>query len=168
MLPYTKEDVVAALRGAKNLNAAVKNFLKKETGGDAKLAHFAKELRAGFESRIEGRAESTAARAMVENEGALYAVLKHAYAEGIVANIERIVEVHADKFSATYEPGAKGITVKDRKNFSSIIHQVIGELDTLLAEQQMPVSNLMKNTVLAYLFEPDVLKEVITVLNEAA
>lgn len=166
MLSYTPEDVVASLRGAKNLNAAVKNFLKKDVGNDARIAQFAKELRAAFESPLKQRADLFIRQSLPQSEIPLIGVVRYCYVDGISAVVEQIAAQYAEEFGATYQQSVDGVEIKDRATFERIISEVVGGLGQRLEAQKLPASNFMKNAVLMFLFEADVLKHVIPLLRE--
>lgn len=158
MLTYSPQNVVESLRNAKNLNAAVKNFLKREVGGDAKVGQFAKDLRSAFESRMTERADNFIAKALPSQEIPLLSIVRYAYAEGLAQIVESIANEHADNFAKTYAAKNDGIELVDKKNFEAILSKVVTSLGNLLTSHNIPNNNFMKNAVLLFLLEPEVFK----------
>jgi hypothetical protein len=166
VLTYSPQNVVESLRNAKNLNAAVKNFLKREVGGDAKIGQFAKDLRAAFESRLPERAEQFVSKALPNQEIPLLSIVRYAYAEGLAQIVESIANEHADNFAKTYAAKNDGIELVDKKNFEAILTKVANSLGDLLTSQSIPKNNFMKNAVLLFLLEPEVFKAAVPLFQK--
>jgi hypothetical protein len=165
MLETTVDEVTTALTGAKNLNAALKSFLKREGTQTPQVASFAKEFRGVVSS---GRPEPV--RMFIEQnyeKRPMYflGLARYAYPELIETVVGKIIEQHAETFNATYERAEQGITVTDAKGFGSIVKSVAQMIDDGLKSESLPASNFMRNAVMASVFEPDVLTEVLKVVK---
>ena len=165
MLETNVEEVTAALTSAKNLNAALKSFLKREGTQTPQVAIFAKEFRGVVSS---GRPEPV--RLFIEqnyDKRPMYflGVARYAYPELIEAVVGKIIEQHAETFNKTYARADQGITVTDSKGFASIVKNVAQMIDEGLTASGVPASNFMRNAIMASVFEPDVLTEVLKVVK---
>ncbi len=165
MLETNVEEVTVALTSAKNLNAALKSFLKREGTQTPQVATFAKEFRGVVTS---GRPEPV--RVFIEQnyeKRPMYflGVARYAYPELIEAVVGKIIEQHAETFNSTYERAEQGIKVTDAKAFGAIVKSVSQMIDEGLKASGAPASNFMRNAIMASVFEPDVLTEVLKVVK---
>lgn len=165
MLETNVEEVTVALTSAKNLNAALKSFLKREGTQTPQVANFAKEFRGVVTS---GRPEPV--RVFIEQnyeKRPMYflGVARYAYPELIEAVVGKIIEQHAETFNTTYERAEQGIKVTDAKAFGAIVKSVSQMIDEGLKASGAPTSNFMRNAIMASVFEPDVLTEVLKVVK---
>lgn len=167
MLKTTVDEVDAAFRSAKNLNAALKTFLKREgTQGGPTIETFAKSFRT---AAATGKADPI--RRFIESnypkkELHFMAVVRYAHPEVVDSLVQTIFEKHAEAFNSTYEKAAEGITVTDRKKFDLIIRDVQKILDDNLRKSDIEPTNFMKNSILASVFDTEVLPEVFKVTGE--
>lgn len=165
MLETNVEEVTVALTSAKNLNAALKSFLKREGTQTPQVATFAKEFRGVVTS---GRPEPV--RIFIEQnyeKRPMYflGVARYAYPELIEAVVGKIIEQHAETFNTTYARAEQGIKVTDAKAFGAIVKSVSQMIDEGLKASGAPTSNFMRNAIMASVFEPDVLTEVLKVVK---
>lgn len=165
MLETNAEEVTVALTSAKNLNAALKSFLKREGTQTPQVASFAKEFRGVVSS---GRPEPV--RLFIEqnyDKRPMYflGVARYAYPEVIESVVGKIIEQHAETFNKTYDRAEQGIKVTDSKGFTTIVKNVSQMIDDGLKTSGAPASNFMRNAVMASVFEPDVLTEVLKVVK---
>ena len=165
MLTTTPDEIEEGFKTAKNVNSALKNFLKKEAGSHESVTRFAKDFRTAVSA---GR--PAAVRAFIDqkhsNHGIHFLLVsRYAHATFIDAFVEKIVSTYGDRFNATYEATEDSITVTDKKTFASIVKEVAATIDTALSEAKLPVTNFMRNSVLICIFEQKVLKEVFDVLG---
>lgn len=161
MLEYNLNDLVQALDGAKNINAALKKFLKNEVSTDQKSSRFVKDLRTICASKVPNIKTEFLGDKLPTFEPHLLGIIRYAYAEQTAAITSQITEKYADDFNTTYEEKEDGIVVKDPAKFNKIAKQVVAEIETGLKEKELPVSPLMKNVMLFHIFDPAVLKEVL-------
>jgi hypothetical protein len=165
MLETNVDEVTVALTSAKNLNAALKSFLKREGTQTPQVATFAKEFRGVVTS---GRPEPV--RVFIEqnyDKRPMYflGVARYAYPELIEAVVGKIIAQHAETFNTTYERADQGIKVTDAKAFGAIVKSVSQMIDEGLKSSGAPTSNFMRNAIMASVFEPDVLTEVLKVVK---
>lgn len=165
MLQTTIDEVEQSFVSARNLNAALKTFLKREGTANPQAASFAKDFRAAA-----GSGKAPAIRAFLERhypkrELFLVGVGRYAYPELVEATVSKIIDTHADTFNSTYERGEGQIAVTDAALFKKIVKEVDKLIEQSLAGAELPASNFMKNMLLASVFEPDVLGEVLKVLG---
>lgn len=165
MLKYSADDVVAALKGGKNLNAAIKNVLKREIGNDTKAARFLKELRGACESSQEDRARLFIEQHVPAWEGALFMVFRYGFPEVVAKVLTTVSETYADTFNATYQKNGEGIEITDRAVFNRIIAEVKELLPRLLGENGAPVSGFTVKALTFFVFDAEVLREVLPLLD---
>jgi hypothetical protein len=168
MIDISIDEVVSSLAGAKNLNAALKNFLKKEGASSPSLASFAKEFRVVVSS---GRAE--AVRGFIDTHYTrrpvyFMGVARYAFPELVETVVSSIIERHADTFNATYEREEGGIKVTDKKTFAEIVGGVDSMIEEALKGSGLGGNNFMRHSILTGVFEPDVFTEVSKVLIKSA
>lgn len=159
MLPFSAEEAATAIRNAKNPNSALKNFLKHEVRPGDPSVRFIKGLRDAayaknplvLQNQIEAGLENFNMHILV--------VLRYAYNEQMSDIAEQTVNKYADSFNSTYERSGEDIKVKDNASFRKQFDEVLSFFEKALAEKQLPVNGLMKNVLIAFVFEPAVIKE---------
>jgi hypothetical protein len=90
---------------------------------------------------------------------------RYAYGDLVETIVGKIIEEHADTFNTTYERAEQGIKVSDAKTFGMIVKSVSQMIDDGLTTSGAPTSNFMRNAIMASVFEPDVLTEVLKVVK---
>lgn len=165
MLPTTSTELSQAFSAAKNLNAALKNFLKREGNNGAQVVAFAKD----FRNAVSG-GKSVAIQFFIEKnyptkEMYFMGVARYAFPEVIESTVGEIIERYADEFNATYIRDEQGISIKDAKAFGRIVAEVKAMIEAQLRAAEVPTNNFMQNSLLASVFEIDVLAEVMKVLS---
>jgi len=160
MFDYTIADVVRTLRMAKNLNSAVKHFLKHEIKPGDSAGKFAKELRDVVLSNNDLAIESFFKRYLPQYERHLLAIGGYAHWDFIGKLVEEIGESYADAFNQTYAVSESEFTMKNEKEFSCIAKQAVERVVAELKAREFGDSMFMKNIVLSSLFEPKVLERV--------
>jgi len=167
MLPTTVQDVQAAFGSAKNLNAALKNFLKRESRSGDQVVSFAKDFRAAV-----GTGRQVAVSAFIEKnyprkEVFFLGVARYAFPELVESCVGRIIDRYAEAFNQTYERTEQGITIKDAKTFGSIVREVHQLVKGDIQAAELPVNGFLENALLSSVFEIDVLTEVMKELSPA-
>jgi hypothetical protein len=165
MLRSTVDEVKEAFAAAKNLNAALKNLLKKEGSGTPQIVGFAKEFRNAASSGKSGPRDFFIEKNYPAKELFLMGAVRYAFPELIDATVGSIVEKFADQFNATYERHDNGIKVTDTAEFKKIAKEVHNIIKADLKAAEVPTSNFMQNALLATVFEIDVFAEVMKVLE---
>lgn len=165
MKAVTTTEIIEVLSVAKNLNAALKNLIKREGASNPAVAVFAKEFRMKL-----GAAKLTGSEDFIDRciekgrEKLFFGVARYAFAEVIDMAVERIIDQYADDFNATYERTDEGISVKNPGRFKEIVTDVSTQSASALAEATIPVNGYSRGVMLATVFEPDVLEEVMKCL----
>ena len=164
MLETSVDEVASALVNAKNLNAALKSFLKREGNSAPHVATFAKEFRG-----VASKGKSEPIRLFVEQNYPRRAVYflglaRSAYTELVETAVGTIIERYAEEFNSTYEKTDSGITVTNKAGFAKIVKEALSLIDESIAAAQAPSSNFMRNAIMASVFEPDVLEEVVKIV----
>lgn len=161
MTTITASEIIEVLSVAKNLNAALKNLMKREGGANPAVAVFAKE----FRSKVGG-GRLVGAEGFIDKciqkgrEGFFFGVARYAFSDVIDAAVEQIIEQYADDFNATYERSEQGISVADTARFQEIVSAVCELSTAALRTAEVPVNSYSKGVMLVTVFEPDVLEEV--------
>ncbi len=165
MLPTTIDEVETSFSSARNLNAALKSFLKREGSANPQVAAFAKDFRAAASSGKAPAIRAFVERHFPKREILFTGIARYAHPEVFEATVSKIVDTHAGKFNATYTSGEGAITVTDAASFRKIVKDVEKLIEDGLASAGLPATNFMKNAMLASVFEPAVLTEVLKVLG---
>jgi hypothetical protein len=157
MLPVTTQEIIESFKAAKNLNAAIKNFLKKETAADDKLIRFAKDFRTVTSMGMTNQAQMFIEKNMPTHQNNFMFLARYAHADliGIVA--DKVFTDFADLFNATYTKAGSDIIVKNEIEFSNIVKKVHSFVAESIQAADRPSSNFMKNSFLTAIFEEDVL-----------
>ena len=164
MLPSSVQEVQESFAAARNLNAALKNLLKKEGAATPDIVGFAKDFRAAAASGKSVQRDLFIERHYPAKEWYFIGAIRYAFPELIESTVGGIVEKYADDFNSTYERSEDGIVVKDAVRFEKIVKEVSGIVKADLKAAEVPANNFMQNAVLAAIFEFDVFQEVIKVL----
>jgi len=164
----TPHDIITALQGARNLNAAVKQCLKREVQKGTPAEKFLKQLKTFLVSERWDAAETFIEKKLETFEPYLQLLTQQAYAGAIDIISDKIIEIYAEKFNATYERKESGVEVQDSTLFQKIVREVDSSLDDELKHQDLPPSPYMKQVLYSAVFEEDVLKEARPFLNGAA
>ncbi len=164
MFDVTVEEVQSAFAAAKNPNAALKSFLKKEVKSGEPIERFAKDFRTAVATGRSGSINLFVEKNYPKNEIYFLALARYAHSDFITAVVEKIFEKYAEDFNTTYEKAESGITVTDQAKFKSIATSVVKMIEESLAGSELPNSNFLKKATLICVFEPDVLQEVLKVL----
>jgi len=165
MLPTTIDEVEASFVKARNLNAALKSFLKREGTSNPQAATFAKDFRAATASGKQPALRAFLERNYPKREIFFVGIARYAHPEVIESTVSTIIDTHADNFNKTYEIGEDSIAIKDAATFKKIVKDVDTLIERGLTSAELPVTNFMKNALLASVFEPQVLTEVLKVLE---
>jgi hypothetical protein len=160
MFPTTIEEVENAFASAKNLNAALKSFLKREGRGGPQIASFAKDFR-----NAVGTGRPAAVKFFIEQnyskrEVLFVGLIRYVFPEAVESIVTKIFDTYADEFNTTYTKSEGGMTVTNPARFKEIAKSVVGLVEEGLRGAELPVSNFMKNSLLVCVFESDVLQEV--------
>jgi|688.fasta_scaffold290233_2 hypothetical protein len=165
MLESSKDEVQSAFLAAKNTNAAVKTFLKREARVGDPSERFAKDFRNATSSGREESVQAFVEKHFPKYEMYFLALARYAHSEFISSTVEKIFEKFADEFNTTYEKTSEGVTVTNSAKFNQITQEVLKIITDELSSAGLPVTNFMKKAALICIFEPDVLKEVLLVVE---
>jgi hypothetical protein len=165
MLPTTVPQVQDAFQAAKNLNAALKNFIKREGGNGAQVVSFAKDFRAAVST---GRAPAVTffiEKNYPAKQVFFLGVARYAVPELVETSVGRIIEKHAEAFNTTYQRGENGITVTDAAQFKKIVRDVLAMIKEDIKAAGLTENPFLENALLASVFEVEVLAEVMKVVE---
>ncbi len=165
MFSTSSQEVIDAFSRAKNLNAALKGFLKREGRAGAALVSFAKSFRQAVATGRPAALQNYITQHFPAQEGFFMGVLRYAFPQQCEELLGGVIERYADEFNATYAKSEAGVTVTNPQRFGEIVRAVLASFDAGLQQAELPNSNFMRNALLAMVFEPDVLREVFAVLN---
>ena len=164
MLPSSVKEVQDVFALAKNLNAALKNLLKKESKNAPQVASFAKEFRAAVATGKVASRDLFIERNFPAKEYFFIGAARYAFPELVENTVGGILSKYADTFNATYERAEDGVKVTDPESFSRISNDVRAIIQRDLSAAELPVNSFMQNALLSAVFEVDVLAEVMKVL----
>ena len=165
MLPTTVTQVQDAFQAAKNLNAALKSFIKREGGNGSQVVSFAKDFRAAVST---GKAPAVAffIEKNYQNKQVYFlGVARYAFSDLVETSVGRIIEKHAESFNATYERGEEGVTVTDAAQFKKIATEVLSMIRGDIKAAGLAENPFLENALLASVFEVEVLAEVMKVIE---
>ncbi|MFN4894304.1 MAG: hypothetical protein ACK5GN_09735 [Pseudomonadota bacterium] len=166
MITPTVNEAKESFAAAKNLNAALKNLLKKESAGAPAVAGFAKDFRAAVSSGKAAQRDLFIERHFESKQFFFLGAVRYAFPELVETTVGAIVTKYADDFNATYEKlDEGGVQVTDSKRFTEIVKEVLAIVESDLKSADLPDNNFMKNALLATVFELDVLNEVMKVVG---
>lgn len=160
MFTPTAEEAKLSLAAAKNLNAALKSLLKKESAGSPAVANFAKEFRLAVSTGRSATRDLFVERNFADKQFFFLGVVRYAFPELVEGTVGSIVERYADDFNNTYEKQDDGIAVTDTTRFGEIVTDVLAIIREDLRSAGLPVNAFMISALLATVFEFEVLAEV--------
>jgi len=160
MFPTTLEEAQGAYAAAKNLNAALKNFLKKEGRGGSQVVSFAKEFRNAVASGRPAAVSAFIEQNYTKRDPLFVGLIRYVHPQAVESIVLKVFETYAEDFNGTYSKGQDGVQVTDGNKFLEISKAVVSEIESGLVAAELPVSNFMKNSVMVCIFESDVLREV--------
>jgi hypothetical protein len=164
MLPSSVQEVQEAFAAAKNLNAALKNLLKREGSATPEVVGFAKDFRAAAGAGKSAPRDLFIERHFPAKELYFMGAIRYAFPELIESTVGTVIEKYADDFNSTYSRSDDGVVVKDAARFKKIVKEVQEIIKSDLKAAEVPANNFMQNAVLAAIFEVDVLSEVMKVV----
>jgi hypothetical protein len=166
MFSITVEEIKESFAAARNLNAALKNLLKKESRATPAVASFAKEFRAAASSGKSAPSDLFIERNFEAKQFFFVGAARYAFPELVESTVGSIVSKYADDFNATYERQDDGsVNVTNSKRFKEIVQEVLTIIRKDLKAAELPDNNFMQTALLATVFELDVLNEVMKVLE---
>ena len=165
MLKSTVKDAQDAFAAARNLNAALKNLLKKESSNTPQIAAFAKDFRSAVMSGKSAPRDLFIERNYPAKEFYFLGAVRYACPEIVENTVGSNVNKYADDFNQTYERSDDGVKVVNTSRFAEIVKDVHLMVKNDLNAAELPVNNFMQNAILATVFEFDVLSEVMKVLE---
>ena len=168
MFESTPEDVYGALATAKNLNAALKNFLKREIQRGQALERLTKDFRAAVLTGKPAAIQAFVEKHYPKNEGYFLALARYTHAEFIGTTVDQVLEKYAEEFNTTYEKIEGGIQVTNQPSFAAISSGVVELIEASLKNFNLPDSNYLKRSTLFCIFDTEVLPEVFKVLASTA
>jgi len=165
MLTPTIEEAKESFASAKNLNAALKNLLKRESSGAPAVASFAKEFRAAVSSGKGATRDLFIERNFENKQFFFLGAVRYAFPELVESTVGSIVTKYADEFNATYERSDGAVKVTNAKRFKEIVGEVGEAIKKDLKANDLPVNSFMQSALLAAVFELDVLNDVMQVVG---
>jgi hypothetical protein len=165
MLTPTVEEAKESFAAAKNLNAALKNLLKRESSGAPAVASFAKDFRAAVSSGKSVQRDLFIERNFENKRFFLIGAVRYAFPELVESTVGTIVTQYADDFNATYERIDGGVGVINAKRFEEIVNQVLAIIVKDIKAAEVPNNAFMQSALLSSVFELDVLNEVMKVVG---
>ena len=165
MTDYTPEDIVSIFDQAKNINAAVKKFLKNEVAGNAANEKFAKSARAALLSSVPDGKLTFIKNHLPDYEPHMLVLASYCHQEVIAATTSEVITKYADDFNKTYTPGEEKITVTDKATFKKIVLAVQDIVDASLKKANLSSSPFFKKVVFFNIFDRAVLEEVLPIVS---
>lgn len=161
MFNFSSDDIYKAFEAAPNVNAALKNFLKREVQKGDPVERFVKDLKKAFSNNNPTAIKVFIDKSLPDYNQHFLLLAGYANAEVVNEISESVISAHAEAFNETYDTDDSGITVTDRATFDTIIGDVVRIIDNGLKEHKMPESQFMKLVLVNSIFEDSVMKEVL-------
>ncbi len=165
MLETTIDDTVQTFLSARNLNAALKNFLKQEAKPDNDVERFSKDFRTIVSQGRPAMIRTYIEKNIADNEILFLALVRYAHPEFFTGTIQHVIDTYADTFNQTYERKDELLVVKDKTAFKAIVKSVDEFITSSLQKADMGSSLFVRKSLLVNIFDADVLEEVVKVLN---
>ncbi len=160
MFEFDANDVVTSLRKAKNINSAIKNFLKKEMRAGVEGERFVKDLRDRLLSSNVERAKSFVEPQLPRYAAHLLGIGRYAFSEMVLPVSEEIVDKYADSFNASYVKENGEVVIKDEKTFTAIVKATLERAEQQLTSSGIEATPFMKSLFMVGIFEEEVLKKI--------
>ena len=167
MLGYQSSEVVEAIHSAPNVNSALKNFLRNEIQKGDPAAKFVKKLRTLASAKSSEALQSFIDQSLPKFEKHLFVIARYAHGNAVAEISSAIVENFAEDFNATFEKKGDGVEVLNKEKFSEIVSQVVKNIESRLEQGSLPQGGFMKSLMLDWIFEPEVLPEVLSVVSDS-
>jgi lipid II:glycine glycyltransferase (peptidoglycan interpeptide bridge formation enzyme) len=165
MFNYTCKEAVEALECSKNINAALKKFLKQEIQNNDGSEKFVKLLKKALADGKSDRAERILENHLPEFEDYLFLMADFALPEITTQIAEQVVTKFAEQFNQSYEISDKTVTIKDQSTFERIAKEAVQEIDAQLSKEDIPGPAFMKNVLIYRIFDDVVIKEIAPVVG---
>ena len=160
MLDYATSDVLEVFEASPNMNAALKNFVKREVTKGDPGGPIAKSLKQVLASKDTSRIEGFLNKHKEENGGYLLAIGGYAHLEFITIISEHIVDNYAESFNETFESDGTECKVTDDKEFKKIATQALDEIAEAIDNAELPKNPFMQSVVYNAIFEDAVFEKV--------
>jgi hypothetical protein len=152
-------EMCGLLLEAKNLNSAVKSYLKHETEKSEQEIRVLKALRKVLLPGQKKALENFLGLHAEKHAFALFVLLRHAYFQDLSPVVAQAIEGYAERFNATYEYQGEELRVLDATGFESIVKQVAGLLSENLATRGLADKQVLHRVFLHLLYEPLVIEK---------
>lgn len=164
-MEISPNDVTEALAAANNLNAALKTLLKREGKPGNTVEPFVKSLRGVVTRNRDDELRKYIHDHYETKPGHFAMLMSYAFPKVRDSIGESVYLKYAEAFNATFERNENSVRVVDLTKFTTIANQVSVMIAEGLEQSQVPVNNFSKYAIMATIFEPDVLQEVLKVLR---
>lgn len=163
---FQKEDVHELrelLLRAKNLNSAVKSYLKNEVEKREEEIRFLKAVRKVALPTQRKQLERFLEQYGEEYTLSLFILVRHAYFSLLSPVVQRVIDEYAEQFNATYVTEGEDVRVTDEATFSNIIQAAAGMLDEALQQAGLGGSKMLHKVFVHLLYDGAVVKEAMPV-----
>lgn len=147
------EEVKSGILSSDNLNAALKNVLKKEAEKGSSLEKFSKALRKSATAKNEKVLKNTLDQHADKYKHESILILRYVYDLQITDIANLIIGEYGEEFNTTYENNDEVITLTSESRFNEIINEVKELSKKKLKEHKMEVNTLNKFILFDTLFD---------------
>lgn len=165
MLIYTSKDVVEILKKSKNINSAIKSFLKKEVKKGDPAEKFAKSLKVVLLDGNFQRAISFIDANLAKFENHLFVIGQYAFSEFTSSVTDELIEKYADSFNETYKIEGGELEILNRADFSNIVKSSLKLIDDKFREFELPSSPFLKKLLIMAIFHQELHSEIESFLS---
>jgi hypothetical protein len=156
--PADLEELRTLILRSKNLNSAVKSYLKHEVEKQAKEIRFLKAIRKVSLPTQKKQLMHFLEQCTDEYAIALFILVRHAYFHVLSPVLEEVIREKAEVFNATYTSHGDEITIKDEKTFQSVVQEVSKMLDDALAKEGFGGSKMLHKIFMHLLYDAAVVE----------
>lgn len=160
-LPYSLGDVEQCFRSAKNMNAALKHFLKHEVRAGDPAARFVKSFRVAYLSKDPTVFQKFIKSSLERYQLHLLLLGRYSQSSVIEPLLDRVIAAFADDFNETFSSDGSTVTIEDQAKFREISCAADAMICASLNSESSLRSNFARLAVLSSLFQPEVLTKVI-------
>lgn len=150
------EEIKTGILNSNNLNAALKNVLKKEAEKGSSLEKFSKALRKATSAKNEKVLKNTLDQYAEKYKPESILILRYVYDKEITEISNLIIEKFGEEFNSTYENKDELISLTNEDRFNEIINEVKELSQKKLKEYNMQPNTLNKFILFDTLFDKPV------------
>ncbi len=148
------------LLGAKNLNAAIKKYLKTDALKGSSEEKFLKKLKSLQSLKNPDSFLNFIEKTEEDKLECLENLTRYAYSDLIDNLVEEIIEKHSEDFNKTYSAGVSEIKIEDEDSFVEIAKAVEKKIYTEIKNANIESADFMKDVISGSIYDGGILIEI--------